>query len=187
MPSVRKSHLSALLLVAIFCLNGMHAVADTVTTFTATGVFQDGATLSGTIDINVTNGQIASVDLIASAPRSLAFTYLQAQEANYPITGNLTAFIGIDILAGIFPTLNLGFGTNSLVGYMGGNLNSKATPFNAYYVSTIQFSNEDYDLLLSGSLTPATAPAPEPFSLALFSTGLLFPIATLIRRHIADA
>jgi len=165
MPFIRKSQFAALLFVAVFCLNGMHAVADTITTFTATGAFQDGAVLSRTIDINITNGQVLSANLTASAPQSMTFTSVQAQEANYPITGGLTIFIGTN--AAIFPTLNLGFGTDSLIGYTGGNLNSQATPFKIFYMSTIQFSIENYDLLISGSLTPATAmaPTPEPFSL----------------------
>ncbi len=145
---------------------GPRARAD-LSTFAAAGEFQDGATLGGTMTIDTTAGIVTAVDLTVTAPDSLAFTFVQAQES---FEGIYTIQTGT--AASGFPDLNLYFPNPSLVGYTGGYIGS-GDQTAIVYVSDIYYSSNNQVYLTVGSLTAV----PEPSTLLVACVGGVCVIA----------
>jgi hypothetical protein len=103
------------------------ARADSIRTLEASGTLVDGATLSGTVAIDVTTGMVTSVALAVSAPDSLSFPLLTSQEYN-PAHGTYEVGTTTQSLPNTYPILYLDIPETTLVGYNGGPLNSEQLP-----------------------------------------------------------
>jgi hypothetical protein len=138
------------------------------TVFFATGTFQDGATLSGTLTIDTVSGVIDGSDLEVTAPDAFTFVNVVGQGSNSaPLFYSVT-----DRNAASTEDFDFGLPVLSLVGYTGGAFCSVATEPGC-------LASNLFDLITSttGSVleagTLSLTPAPEPASLALFAGGLL--------------
>jgi hypothetical protein len=132
--------------------------------FTVSGTFEDGATLSGTVTIDVMTGVATAVDLVVGPPDSLTFTFIQSQLADQA-SGTYTLFTGT--AASGLPNLNIVLPTTTLVNYSGGFIASTTQPFGGFF-SDIFYSDTLQVNLTQGTLT---APTPEPASLTLLAIG----------------
>lgn len=172
----RKAASAVVLAFAVLGFGAMQSRADTITTFLASGSFDSGSTLSGTLAVDTTTGSATAVDLVVSAPASLTFDSIQYQTANYAGTG--TYDIQTGTAAGGLPNLNFAL-ASPLIGYTGGSLGSEHDLANGL-LTWIYYSSTHQDRLVVGSLTPV----PEPASAALLSLGGLLGLG-LVRRKIA--
>ena len=156
------------------------ARADAIDTFNASGTFAGGATLGGTVGIDVTTGTVVSPDFTV-AGFGPAFTVVSVTSSQSGVT-----YVNLLQNASIpFSVLTIGFGVGSLVNYAGGALNSnafvaRATPSDPGFVTGINgpllpsstVPGGPYSLQ-SGSLTLASTAVPEPASIALLGLGVL--------------
>jgi len=154
---MRKSFWIAFPLI-LFAFGSGPVMADTVTTFDVTGTFDNGASLSGTMEIDRTIGKVTNDNLSASAPIGVSWTFpnLFGQNCN-GAECVIDSRIGNDFLI-----LSLHIGT--LVGYTGGSIND----FSDYN----NISSDAFSLLTNGKLATAPVAAPESSSLALVPLGL---------------
>ena len=146
--------------------------------FTADGTFTDGATLSGSLDIDVTTGTATSADLLAQLQMQTHTHRCYSQEVNYPLAGDSAMYFsarGYPFL--VFYAFTP---TGSLVGYSGGQLNSLDYNPNGYVSCVLPNSSSQVNLT-QGSLTAAAVPEPSTAVLAVF--GALSVIAYGWSRH----
>jgi CSLREA domain-containing protein len=169
--------------IALFMLLGLcggSAYANTITTFDATGTFQDGATLAGTLTIDTTNGDVLASSL-AIPPDSSALDVIQGVGS----TGDAFDIL-LGTASGQYPNLNLVLPVGTLVGYAGGLLASNANPVTtqgAVAISNFVSTTHNITFLDSGQLTPAAA-TPEITTLAMIGGGLItLGLAALRRRR----
>jgi hypothetical protein len=161
--SFKRAVMPGIVALSLFAVPAMYA--NTVTTFTASGSFSDGATLSGNVVIDVTAGAVvqAGTSLSATAPLSLSgFTFdlsASSQGAEYILVTDNAPHSAFDI------TLDIPVST--LVGYAGGSVSGGA-------------NGGTSAALTSGSLTAAT---PEPTSVVLVGSAMLGLLG--LRRSIA--
>ncbi len=127
-------------------------------TFDASGTFEDGATLSGTMTIDTTVGQVTAVNLVVSAPDSLDLTFVQYQ-SNTSYSGDY--FIQTGPTATGLPNFLVVLPVTTLVGYSGGSIGSTTQPANS-----IESNVYPVTTLTVGSLSAV----PEPSSLVLAGT-----------------
>jgi hypothetical protein len=170
---------------AILAAGILAAHADTMSTFSLTNyTFQSGATATGTIVIDVTDGEVASTNITYFGVTTLLFDISTG-------TGNVSAGLysnapstdaAGDVLADSFHTPAVGF-----VGYAGGETCSQADLCDVFVTSAIIFANSTQDLLETGSLTlePSIVTTPEPSTLALLSTGILGLVDVARRKFIS--
>ena len=160
---------------AILAAATIAAHADIMSTFSLTNyTFQSGATATGTIVIDVTDGLVASTNITYFGGTTLLFDVSTG-------TGNVA--LGLysnapstdaagDSFADSLHTPAAGF-----VGYAGGEACSQTDLCDVFVTSAILFANSTQDLLETGSLTLEppiiTGQTPEPSTLALLSTGIL--------------
>ena len=151
---------------AVLCLfaPAMHAG---IVEFTATGVTQNGSTLSGDIFIDTTLGSISSLSLTMSGP--LSFT------ANTFDTFGSGQAIGYYVIRAdngtTFPFIDLDIPTDTLVGYTGGSICTVGStcPNGISFSEASSTNNDTTSGFVSGSLTAV----PEPASLALVASAML--------------
>ena len=175
-----RTSLTALIVAAMLGLTAGVSRADTIETFDASGTFQSGSTLGGTVTIDVTTGVVTAVDLTASAPDSLNFTFIQVQIPNS--TDNTDFFLQTAPTAVGLPNLNFVLANSFLVGYTGGPIGSLDQLANGVTSDVFyQFTPQVADLLVSGSLT-AAAPLPSSAWMGLGLLGVLLAGSRLRRR-----
>ena len=145
--------------------------SDVVTTFYASGLFQGGSALSGTVSIDTTAGSIQSFNLQVGSGTAFAFTGPSSSDG----VNSINEYV-LYQTNGSGNTLDLGFMTNSLVGFNGGSFASLDNPYSyngQNYTSAYSNTLATTDLQSGGlSLTPVTNSVPEPGSLAIFGAGL---------------
>jgi hypothetical protein len=167
-------------LLAVLATFTLAAHADNMSTFSLTDyTFQSGATASGTIVIDTTNGLVVSTNI----------TYFGGTTTLFDIssgTGNVS--LGLytnapstnaagDVFADSFHTPSAGF-----VDYVGGDACSVSNPCDGFVVSGVTLGKSTIDELETGSLTlDPSGQTPEPSTLALFTTGIL-GLAGIARR-----
>lgn len=167
------------LLLVFFCgVSIDHAQADTITTFTASGTFNSGSLLTGTITIDTTVGSVQSLNLDVSAPDSLTFNVFTGGYSNFPGNGDYSIYAQTSG-GGTYPYLVLVLGTSSLVDFHGGAFGSNSYSVPGNYHSGIGLSASLGDNLANGTLTPV----PEAPSLATACGGSLLVIRGLVRRQ----
>ena len=152
---------------AVLCLfaPAMHAG---IVEFAATGVTQDGSTLSGDIFIDTTAGSISALSLTMSGG-PLSFT---VNTLNTFVTGSASGYYVIRADDGTtFPFIDLDIPTATLVGYTGGSfctVGSKC-PNGISFSEASSTNNATTSGFVNGSLTAV----PEPASLALVGSAML--------------
>ena len=183
---VQKKLLAAVL-VAGGALGAQLAHADVIQTFNVSGSFQDGASLGGTVTIDVTTGNITGAALDLGTPISASITTGSQ--------GTIAYGAGAVLYAATIPnsasqlggdTLYLAFATSSLVDYSGGALYSTTDPGTTINGnprgSLIQTQSGSVQTQLTSG---AVSAVPEPSGLAPLAAGLfgLGLIARRKRRH----
>jgi len=175
-----RTSLTVLIVVAALGLIAGVSRADTISTFNASGTFQSGSTLSGTVTIDTTTGVVTAVDLTASSPDSLNFTFIQVQIPNSTDNGDF--FLQTAPAAVGLPNLDFALPDSFLVGYVGGSIGSLDQPANGYVSDVFyQFTPQVTDDLVSGNLTATPLPSSAWMGLGLL--GVLFAGSSLIRRR----
>jgi len=164
------SWIKALTIGLIYASSG-EAWADVIQNFDASGIFQSGSRLSGTVTIDTTTGVAESANLLIGAPASLTFTALAAQQYN-GIAYNLDFLTSTTRLQ-----LGLG-GVSNLINYSGGTLVAAGD-------SEIYYSKSSQDQLVSGSLTLSTSTVPLPASAWLMLSGVAALGVVARRRSVA--
>jgi hypothetical protein len=94
-----------------------------LTTFTAEGTFQDGATLGGTLTIDTSIGTVTAANLTVGGSYMLTLATIQSQAE--VSTGVYLVEVGETAIG--LPQLALGIPVSSLVAYAGGDLLSQST------------------------------------------------------------
>lgn len=198
---MRKPLLSLALLAFVLPLAAHADTFDTVATFTFTGVttnfnLQPG-TVTGTIDIDVTAGNVYGVNATFTSATQGTFGFTAA-----PSAGNQQAnFFGDGYVAFIDSTVggNLGDAQIALLlpplvltGYNGGNICSNANQCNgvvstvyvpAFTQSTAGNELDDGSLVfLSSRVVDIPGIVPEPSSLIFLGTGVLGVVGSIRRR-----
>jgi hypothetical protein len=174
-PRKQKVMACATLTLAALCAAG--ARADTITTFDATGTFNDGASLSGTLTIDTTNGNVVA-STVEALPDASGLTDI--------FVGTIGGVTGVTLEAPAGePSLILDLSLNTLAGYTGGPLASLSDPATVRGMdveTTLFLPSFTAVFLSSGSLTPQTA-TPEAATFGMIAAGLGLIIIKLRRKH----
>jgi PEP-CTERM motif len=144
------------------------ARADVIRVFEATGVFDDGVKLGGTLTIDVTTGNVTAADLLLGEPISAEVTGLGGKGVNGGGFSQMFLSLGP---ASPLPLITLGFLTPSLVAYGGGPLASDAAPQGALVSTYAPPSGAEFVDLASGTLTSSTLTVPEPSTWSMMLMG----------------
>jgi len=159
---VRPIKLYVVVFLLALTMLGPGLISASADTFTLSGTFTDGSTLSGTIVIDTVAGTVDSGDPITSAPDSGSYPFLYTQGT---VSSVYYAQFGTTSLFS-FPFVDLVFPTTSLVGYTGGNLCSVDNP--------CTYTDSTLDLVTATlGLQSGTSAAPEPATFVLLSMGLI--------------
>ena len=177
---MRSSWMALFVAVAVLGLVAGVSRADTITTFDASGTFQSGGTLSGTMTVDVTTGVVQSVNFTADSQN---YTFIVVQIPNSSDNGDF--FLENRVTPSALPDLTFGLSDSTLVGYSGGSIGSLDQSANGYF-SDVEFSSSDIDGLVSGNFTVA-APLPSSAWGGLALLGGLGLTTALRRRWSAAA
>jgi hypothetical protein len=162
---MRKS-LWIMLAALLVAIGAPYAAADTVT-LDVSGTMT-GGTLGGDIVINNTTGALISEDVTLSGGSAGPFTSVTFITADGTLT-DIRMDFEIQTSSAILDLEMATATPGSLVGYDGGPLDTRTAIFVFAPTCGPQGCT---DALVSGALTPAVTPAPEPSSVALMLLGL---------------
>ena len=123
--------------------------------FAAYGTFADGASLSGTVTIDTTAGQITAANLQVGTPDSAAFTVV-SEDQGTNIFGLWLATIYTAGNPRSFPYIAFFFPASTLVGYAGGPICSNSSCGGAFPSALAPLGGGDDVYLQSGTLSIAT-------------------------------
>ncbi len=170
--SVKGALAAAFSIFSVVALAPAHA---TVVPFTATGSFQDGATLSGFVTIDTATGLIGAADLAISG-RPVHFTTIDLQRT-FPLTGPLLTEFEFsngqttdNLLTFLLPPL-------SLIGYKGGILCGTINDpscfdgtlhYQSNFATKLQNGGipaNSFVTMIDGSLAPSAVPEPSTWAL----------------------
>jgi hypothetical protein len=165
------------LLSVVWTADPAIALADSISTFTASGTFADGATLSGTITIDVTTGVVTGSDISVETTSSdvTSFGYIFQSNADYFDADSWV--LSLQTASGGLPDVEFyldtaALGSSTLVGYSGGALYSVGQPgsdgADSFYRPAVTY----YDYLESGSLSLVPS-IPEPATLGLLAVSVV--------------
>jgi len=133
--------------------------------FNLSGVFQNGASLGGTVTIDPVTGLVTAANVILGAPSSLTLGTVEGQASEFGVQYHVQIGQGATP-----PDVNLTFPVASLIGYSGGGLCTR-TSVNCVFATGLFYSSTENYALTSGSASVA-AVVPEPATLALLGLGL---------------
>lgn len=152
--------------------SGMLTLAspNKIVTFGASGTFNNGNILSGTVIIDVTTGNVIRANFSATGPDPQTFNTNVSAVPNYAGSG-LTVIVANSPTPSQYPILLLGLPVADLVGYNGGSISP---------ASTYTRSDNSRVGLISGVLIAS----PEPSALALLTLGSGVPILWMGCRRI---
>jgi hypothetical protein len=158
-------------LALLFSVLNFTAARADVLTFDASGTFDGGFTLGGTVTIDNTLGTVVSSDLTISGapalPNSDSFSAILAASPSQ-VGGGLFDFNVEDSAGNIFSS---GFTAPTLVGFTGGSFCSEQTPSACGSVLE-DFSNSfSFYELQSGTLSLPVSAVPEPSTWAMMILG----------------
>lgn len=159
------------------------AYADSIANFNLSAALESGAA-QGTITIDTSTGQITGGNFTANAPAPpglppIVDVFTTLQNAGYNGTNQIANFVSDT------DRFELSLPLVSLVGYTGSSICSIAERTGCTIANTqgyyptllIYFGGELADAAVTGTLTPSSAPTPEPATYLLVGAGLAGIIA----------
>ena len=146
-------------------------LAQASTIFTASGQFQSGATISGTITIDTVTGNALASDIILGAPDAGSYLFIQTEYS--PAVG--VTILQLSTVAAGDPQAILAFPVNDFIGYTGGTMCAVGGPCGGVSNWT---DGTHFDSLASGTLTAQT---PEPSTAWLLAAGLALVAVARLR------
>jgi hypothetical protein len=164
-------------LAALWMAAPATALADSISTFAASGTFGDGSTLAGTITIDVTTGIVTGSDIIVESTSSDVTSFGSVNRSSVDPFDSDSWVLDLETGSGAFPYVDLyvdtaALGSSTLIGYSGGALYSDALRgsdgANTVYRPT---PGSDADYLESGSLSLVPS-IPEPATLDLLAVSV---------------
>ncbi len=107
-------------LLAIMLVSAAPASADVISAFDVSGTFDDGSTLEGTLDIDLTSGDATAISVLADG---LHITNVIETNPNDPTPSATTIIASPE---GVFGHLFLSIPVADLIGYAGGELSTRS-------------------------------------------------------------
>jgi hypothetical protein len=175
-----RHNLSALLLAAVSLAIPIAAHAKTITFDLTNFTFDSGATASGTINIDVTTGQLLSANITYIGTSTYVFKGAFQDQGVFG--GNQYYGDLFTLPDGNGFDFDIDIPLTSLVGYTGGVICTSASQCSGGFAGglTPYPNTNNYDYSATGTLT--ASPVPEPSSVLLFGTGLLGVVGSIRRR-----
>jgi hypothetical protein len=144
--------------------------------FNATGTLTNGATLTGTVTIDTTNGTVTALALAFSGNTTASFDQIDRQGLGTGISYEIDA-VGFD------SEFDFDLPVASLKGYSGGNICSHDNETSSCQFTSVTDVAGREELLANGALTPAVPAVPEPSSVILLATLIGLGAAAISRRN----
>jgi hypothetical protein len=181
---------SPVAILSLLAASTLFARADTIVPFDLNATLQGlgGGTVSGIVDVDITDGMFTAIDFTATVGGvSHLFIDPLSTFRQGPVPTPPTLYVGL-FTDSSGDTFQLALPTTSLVDYSGSSVCSLGLSCNPTMDITTVFIQAKTDIgavATSGSLTPAPASTPEPSTFALLITGIL-ALAGITRRKLSS-